>query len=780
MKSGLSPQKSLLSLAVIAGLTGNAYAAESPDSAKKTDYEKIIVTGQKITRTLQETPASIAVFSSDRMEQLELGDLGETLLEAANVHSTPRGLNIRGIDAFVVSGAGSSPLASVYIDNAPMPRRMLANGFSTWDIEQVEILRGPQSTLQGRSSLAGAVIMTSAKPTHEFGGKYRLELGENGQREGAVAVGGSLVEDELAFRFSGEKKSFDGYNFNVTRQEDSDFRDDELYRLKLLYTPQSLPEFSAMLSYTKATTSKGTNGVNVPDEGVDPYKHRIVTNDAPQELNYDTRITNLDINYEISDKLTFKSLTTHAEDKAYWSNYDNDNGPVNHGTRSYQEVAKTLSQEFRLIFEYDNFSGIVGAYYFDREMPASNTGSNRFTLASLGVNAGVLQAGFGLDEATANLVLAQYAAFDPVQLEQRSTFSEDVATKAVFADFTYNVSDELEVFAGIRWDRETNESANSNNYVLMNGDDMPNPANYPAPLNLLIGGINERLLGQLTAANQATMPVEETFSEIVPKIGVNYHINDDVSSSIEIKRGYRSGGAGLNAIRGQAYKYDPEFTTNYEWSLRSLFLDGDLMVNANAFFVDWEDQQVNVQLSANSFDAEIQNAGKSEVKGLEIESFYQLSDEWEFNFSVGLAKTEFTEFEKRIPSQNGEIVRDLSGRRFARAPEWTSNAGVTYTGSNGIFANLNVNYADESPDVVDPDASGTSPTSRFYDPYNDARTLVNLRVGYEWDNYGVFLNAKNLLDEEYIASAPWGEGRRDIRHELGAPRQVSVVFRGTF
>ena len=306
---------------------------------------------------------------------------------------------------------------------------------------------------------------------------------------------------------------------------------------------------------------------------------------------------------------------------------------------------------------------------------------------------------------------------------------------------------------------------------------MPNPANYPSPLNQLIGGINAQLLANVTRANRERPLVDASFTEIIPRVGVSYRVNEDITTSLSIQRGYRSGGVGANTATGNVYQFDPEFTTNYELSLRSIWLDGDLLVNANVFYIDWEDQQVQVQLSSNTFDVEVRNAGASEVKGFELESSYRLSDEWELNASLGLSDTEFTDFVLRIPTEGEDIVRDLSHRRFADAPEWTANAGFTYEGNSGIFANVSLNYANSSPADVNPYIRGLNPGDPNFDLYNQSRTLVNARIGYEWDEMGIYLVGKNILDKEYIDRTAFGTGRRVVRHTLGDPRQLSLVFR---
>ena len=775
-------QKSALHLAILASLTSLAFnvSADNAVDSKQEDYEKIMVRGQKITRTLQETPASIAVFSADKMEQQELGSLSETLFEAANVHASDGSINIRGIDGFDVSGAGSSALASVYIDNAAAPERLVSNGFSTWDINQVEIFRGPQSTLQGRNSLAGAIIMTSEAPSHEFKGKYRVELGENGQREAAVAFGGGLIEDELAFRFSAESQDLDGYNYNPVRKEHSDFREDDLVRLKLLYTPKAISDLSVQLSFTDADTSRGTVGVEQPPEGVSPYDHRIITNNDPQRLEYETQIANVDVNYVINDNWTFTSLTTHANVKSAWDDYDDDNSPVDAGTRYYREKAKSLTQEFRLNFSYDNMTGIIGAYYFDQEIPSAYGGTTRISLASVGLSPSALQTQYNLDGPTSEYVVSQYAGLDPAILNQTNAFREQVTTKALFFDLTYDLTDDWQVFGGLRWDKETNENEDVVSFTLANRDQMPDSTQYPLPLSKLIEGINGLLNGYVISANQEKPLVDGDFNEILPKLGVNYQVNDDITSSFTVQRGYRSGGVGINTAKGTVFQYEPEFTNNYEWSLRSLFLDGDFMLNANVFYIDWRDQQVSVQLSANTFDSETRNAGKSKVQGFELETFYQATSEWEFNVSLGYSKTEFTEFTVEIPTSDGSSLRDLSGRRFPDSPELTANAGVTYTGESGFFTAFNVNYADASPSDVDPYARGLVEGDPNFDVENHGRTLYNMRIGYEWDNMALYLVGKNIFDKEYIEGAAYGTGRRIVRHTLGAPSQFSLVLRGEF
>jgi len=762
-------------------LTFNVAAAEVVDVDKDSKkYERIVVTGQKISRTLQETPASIAVFSTDKIAQQNLGELSEVLFEAANVHTTSSGsFNIRGIDAFNVSGSGSSALASVYLDGAALPETLIRNSFSTWDVNQIEVLRGPQSTLQGRNALAGAIVMTTIAPSHEWSGKYRVQVGENGEQEVAIAVGGSLIEDQLAFRFSAEKEEFDGHVYNIIRKEDAGFKNDELYRLKFLYTPSSLPELSAQLSFTRATTDGGTDSINVPDSG-DPFKQRILTNNDPQTRSYETDLTTLEINYPVSELWNLTSISTYSDVSSSWDDYDSDNGPADGGTRFNHNNAKTFSQEFRLILNGDKLSGLVGAYYFNEDTASKYGGKNGVTLASLGLGSAALVQRFGLNQPTADFVISQYAGFDPAQIETGNTSSGEIKSSAIFADFNYEINDQWNVFTGFRWDRESQDNASAQSVIVENMAAMPNPANYPAPLNQLIGGINAQLVAYVDDANKVAPLTDTSFNEIIPKIGVSYMWNDDLTTSFTFQKGYRSGGVGINVAKSTSFQFDSESTNNYEFSLRSFWLDGDLMFNANAFYLDWKDQQVDVQLSANTFDKETKNAGSSKVKGFELEAYYQVSDTVELSASIGQAKTEFTDFVITIPTNSKPTVFDLTGRSFADSPEFTANLGATYENGKGIFASISANYADSSNADTNPYSRGLVEGDTGFDLRNGSRTLVNMKIGYEWDSVGIYLIGKNILDEEYVAGAAFGDKRRVVRHNLGNPRQISLSVQGTF
>lgn len=767
-------------LALAASLVSNSVVAEVMDAE---EIENIVVTGQKIDRTLQETPNSVAVVTSADIEKQNISNVSDVFSSMPNVHGNLNdGFSIRGIDSFNVSGGGNSYLTSMYFDGAPMPFRMMRMGtLSMWDVSQVEVFRGPQSTIQGRNSLAGAVVIRSEEPTYEYKGKVQAVFGENGQQEFAFAGGGALVEDQLAFRVSAETKDLDGYNYNVTRGEQSDYIESDTLRAKLLFEPKAIEDLTAILSYTKAESEIGPRWANTAVAG----GTREVFFNAPILEYNETDITNLEISYLINDAWTFDSITTYNEVE-YGYLWDGDATEADVSTLDYVRYDETFSQEFRLTFEYEKLKGVIGYYYSDLDVTDKAGGQRALSIASLGLPTLLVAppeyGGLGLPQEVATQVLALYAPADPVRLGTASNLIQGVESTAVFADLTYSLTDNFDLIAGLRFDNEKQKNGSTSLYTIDNADMLPDPVaitQVDAGLGELVGGINIMLHGQAAAASGTADVTDKDFDAFLPKLGVSYKVSEDITLNALYQKGYRSGGVGTNIAQAYVYDYDQEYTDNYELSLRSVWLNGDLVVNANLFYLDWTDQQVTVQLSGNQYDTETENAGKSEVSGFETEIFFYPTDNLTIKGGFGYAKTEFTDFEYLVINE----TVSLNGRPFADSPEHTANIAVSYDFGNGFYINADANYAGDSNAYINPVVviDGFDPSVEA-EPKNDARTLVNVQLGYELENYKVFLTAKNLFDEQYIE-----QFMRDERNEsgypqmiLGTPRQLSLTLQANF
>lgn len=682
---------SLLAKSIVIAISASAITSAFADEKK--DIEKITVTGQKIDRTLQETPTSVAVITNKQIEEQNIIGLYDVFDQTPNVTGRfGSSFSIRGINAFNVSGGGNSYLTSVYVDGATLPYRMIQQGgFSAWDLEQVEILRGPQSTLQGRNALAGAIVVSTKKPMYEWDAKVRVTAGEKGQRDLATAFGGELIDNTLAFRFSGEKNQFDGFNYNTTRKEGSDFNENQTYRLKLRYDSASIDGLSAILSYTYNDSEDGVSWVNYRDSG--HFDHRITTFNDPTFEKTENKLLTLEVDYDINDYWSITSITTKT-DAYYGYEWDGDSSPEPGTTQVDDRDDKSISHESRLIYDNDELRGVIGFYYSDLDVNDLYSGERNMQLVRLGVPqllvTPVEHGGVGLTQEMADVVLGLYAPIDPVKLNSTGHTTQGVTSSALYTEFTYQINEQWEVYGGFRFDREKQENSSDTQILIGNAADMPDPQNplFDAATSQLIAALNAQLL-QMADSASGTEPLSDAdFDAFLPKLGLSYNVNDDIGLHFTYQKGYRSGGVGTNIAQATTHTYEAEYTDNYEFAIRSVWLDGMMTANANFYYLDWEDQQVRVQLSSNTYDTETRNAGSSTVKGFEFESVYQYNDNLRFNFGMGRAITEFKEFEIVLPTG----TNDLAGRAFGGAPEWTANLGMTYESDNW-FANVNANYS---------------------------------------------------------------------------------------
>ena len=772
------------SLMVAFGLASiSAIADEMPDE----NIETIVVTGQKIDRSLKDTPNSVSVMTTSDIEELNVQNMADIYNYIPNVSGEfNQGFTIRGINAFNVSGGGNSFLTSMYLDGAPLPYRVVRGGaLSVWDLSQVEVFRGPQSTLQGRNALAGAIMLRTQDPTYEYEAKGKITLGENGQQEFAVAGGGALINDMLAFRVAIEDKTFDGDIENITRDSGANYQENQTIRGKLLFEPTE--SIDALLTVTSSEAEYGPEWV-LYNYGEDPFQ-RTVWNNSHIFEKTDTDLYNLEVSWEVNDRWSFDSITTYS-DSEYRYNWDGDMTPVQVvEDNRYVRMDETFSQEFRLIFESDNVQAVSGVYFSTLEVDGQANGERFLSFSDLGLpsldvllTAPPQYGGFGLPPEFAAMVVPLYPDIDPVVLGLDSSIDQEVETFAVYTDVTWKLSDQIDILAGLRFDKETQKNSSYANYTINNT--MPDPSSVPTPLDQIVAGINGTLNGMAAAASGVEPEAEADFDAWLPKLGLSYHINEDVTTSFIYQRGYRSGGVGTNIAQQRIFTYDPEYTDNYELSFRSVWLDGDIMFNTNVFYTQWTDQQISIQLSTASFDTETVNAGESNIKGFEAELFYYPTEQLSIVAGIGLAKTEFDKFEYTVQS-TGE-VKNLAGRSFADSPEWTANIALNYDFGNGFTTGVNANYKGESYAYLDPESSlEPAKLSINNDPKNDSRTLINANLAYDWDNYQVRVDVSNLLDEEYITgyfSEADNTGSADSygQHNIGRSRHFSISFLANF
>ncbi len=756
-------------VSALALTVGMAHATETP-TAPAVDQstnavEAVIVTGEKSSRGLQETTTSVAVTTARTIEREHLKTLYDVVNRTANMSDTygKSGFTIRGVSNTNVSGGGSSGLATIYLDGAALPDAAAYSGpLEMWDIGQIEVFRGPQSTLQGRNALAGAVVIRSTDPTFTWGFKARAEAASGDERSIAFAGGGPIIADQLAFRLAVEDKSTDGFIYNPTRHVDAEAADIFNVRGKLLLTPTALPGLKALATYSHFKRDAGYLYTYSRTDTPDHYDHRVDTSGDPQTSNSKGDIFTLDASYKLTDQLTATGVVSwnklHSIGK-----YDADYSParISYGTRD--DTTKTASQELRLNYAHTRFKGLLGFYHAKRDSDLSSVSLTNVQFPTSTLTAVMTQTlvGMGYSQpvaaATAADFSARYAGALPViPVNYSSANPEAIETSALFFDGSFALNDKLTLLGGLRYDHEENTSSSTATAILASA--LPSAATFPAPYQPFVPTVNAFVTGMVAQAGASAPEATRKFNAWLPKIGVKYAWTDDISTSLTAQRGYRSGGQMVNIARSTVAPYDQEYTWNYEASLRTAWLDNTLTVNANAYYTDWKDQQVIVYLGLNAYDYQVVNAGKSHLYGFELEVSQQVTPRFNWYASAGHTRTQFDEFKVNV----GATSTDLTGAEFPYAPHWTLAAGADYRWDNGFVANLNANYRTKAYSQADVNQATDDPVK--------ARALVNGRFGYEQEHWGIYVFGKNLLDKKY---AQYSRSDQNIAL-LGDPRVIGV------
>ncbi|MEM7083143.1 MAG: TonB-dependent receptor [Pseudomonadota bacterium] len=671
----------------------SAQRDDGTDSSRDGDpvLEEVVVYGEKDTRSLQDTLSSVGVVSAKDIEDTGVLDFKEAFRLVANVRDgsgLENGFVIRGINSEGIGlSNGGTPLASLYIDGAvqtPSGSRRGARGL--WDIEQIEVLRGPQSTLSGRNSLAGAIQIVSKDPTYDHEGALRVSTDDQNFREWAIVQSGPILQDQFAARLSHQSVEndtlIDFQNLDLDQQPNKG--EYQQTRLKLLLEPRLLPKFAAR--YTGALSTDEPGAPTVTSAGGFDFEDRV--NRGNFEFR-ETEVQNhtLQLTYEINDKLKLTSQSTISDDetdRAFFV-FVPSSGRVEQRTDGQIEFSN-IAHELRLNYEQPGgrTRGVLGAFIFEQDL---------------------------LNSTTAQFISGQSTLFGADIVEKN---------RAIFGQFDWAINDKWTVTVGGRYDE--GEFTGS----LFSGDPQ-NPIERENP--------------------------DSDYSVFLPKFGVQYYITEDVSVGATYQEGFRAGGAGIT--QNTVFFYDPESTRSYELALRSMWLDSRLRLNANAFFTDWVDQQITVQVSEFPGDEITENLGGSEMAGAEFELQFAFTPELTLAVSAGLLRTRIT----RARSSN-QAIGESAGDSFSEAPERTASFNLNYRHPNGFFFSVDSESTEEYFSRIP-----NNPLNRI-----DRYFVLNARAGYEWASGKVTLQVDNAFDRTYLLGVDeFGTG------VLGLPRTVGLT-----
>ncbi|MEP2653375.1 MAG: TonB-dependent receptor plug domain-containing protein, partial [Paraglaciecola sp.] len=251
-------------LVIASSFMANAVAEDSVSSNQ--EIEQIYIVGSKQELTLQEVDASVELFTEERLDAERIVDISDVLIRIPNVASNGAGssVTIRGIGRTGSTGSGQGVTSNIYIDGSPLSGTALNRGVtSLWDTQQVEVLRGSQSSIQGRNALAGAIVVTTAEPTYEESGKFRLSYAEHNTSQIAGAYGNSIIDEQLAFRVAADFQNTDGFIDSIYFDDNTDKEERLLLRAKFLFEPKAIDDLTMKLTVDHNDIQVGNGSLSV-------------------------------------------------------------------------------------------------------------------------------------------------------------------------------------------------------------------------------------------------------------------------------------------------------------------------------------------------------------------------------------------------------------------------------------------------------------------------------------------------------------------------------------
>jgi len=736
-----------IALCVATALQTNTVVAQEA-AAKESALEKITVTAQKRTQSIQDVPISIATLSGEKFESIFSG--GEDILalavrvpglyaESSNGRVAPR-FYIRGLGNTDFDLAASQPV-SIIMDDV-VKENVILKSFPLFDIQQVEVIRGPQGTLFGRNTTAGIIKFDSVKPTEDFDAYGKVSVASFGTVNVEGAVGGGLA-DNVAGRFSFLSQQRDDYIDNAFSGEDDVIGgyDELAWRAQLLFTPiDDLEmllnvhgrELEGTASIFRANVfTKGSNNLNQNyDRTTVFYDGNLLGNgfdNNPQE--YENYGFSFKVDYDFNG-LTFTSITANEEANGS-SLGDIDGGagqldtsvpgfiPFTAVTQDKLDDLEQFTQEFRLASNNtDAFNWQVGAFYYD----------SSFNVTSI-------DGYFGA-----------------------TTVFHDNQTWAVFGQGSYDVSDKLTITAGLRYTDDEKSlvvgDQNIDGFALITGD----------------------------ASIQSYDPINVADDQVGYEISANYKLDDNSSLFARYANGFRAQSIqGRDvAFEGSPSVADAETINSVEFGFKSDLLDNSLRLNAAVFYYTVDDIQFSA-IGGGANNTALINADKGSAYGFEVDATYIVND--------SLVLTAGYSFNKTKIEDNGLFVfpcgaRDdlapnctvtdpvtannralIDGNPFPQAPETIFNFTARYS----------VPMGDDGELFAYTDWAFQGKTNLFLYESVEFQTDNNfeagLRLGYEnfAHNYTVAIFARNLTDEDNV------KGAIDFNNFTGIVNEPRVV-----
>lgn len=718
--------------------------------------DPLMVTAQKFSEPVQDVPIAMTTYGTRDLERLLVNELEDFAAFAPNVEIQEQSPNNPG---FVIRGITSDsgaafiePRVSVFQDGVSISKSR-GSYLELFDVERIEVLRGPQGTLFGRGAQIGAIHILQNKA--RFINSTHLEAGTGNKSrrvvEGHVNV--PVMEDSFAVRFAGTWASRDGYVDNLGA-EALNGKESRAGRISLRWDPSERTRLDAIFNYQEddypGTSFK--SGIFAPpggDTGAASFAGLNRGNDL--FIKRDVWGLTLLASHDLNNNLALNSITGYREFDSH-EEFDAD------GTLAYflefGEIAygDQFSQEFRLNYDAGGpFKGFAGISFFSesgfQKVPLRTDERSVLTFVGLGEP---LIGPDGLPLIVSEVNPATGTPLNTNYTESFTNFGDNTAYEA-FLDGTWRLGDQLELTAGIRITREEIESAyeqENNRFPFFNG----NP-------------------GFLLPATNGRQEGSGEFTSAVGRLVATYHYSEDSNVFASVSRGRRPNV--INVDNDGAEVLDDEIVLSYEIGYKGLLLGGRLSLEVNVFHYDYSNFQTNVLELGDDGNiiAETQDNGSATAWGAEAQVRMQVN---EFVYVFASAGWLDATFDDTDSEGNGQ---ELAGNRFRLSPESTFALGMTLElplrGQGTLY--LSPNYTWKSQFFFEEENQQGIEQGDF--------GLLNASLGYRWQGGKYELSAfgTNLLDKEYLVDAGnTGESFGIPTFIAGPPALYGLEFRIRF
>lgn len=683
--------------AILATASLAALAAATPAIAQEAPVQEddggalreIVVTAQKRAESVQSIPIAVTALDQTALESATIDDIRDIagrvpslVVDSVGAGPSAAAISIRGI-SFEDIEKSFDPAVGVVVDGVFIGTNT-GQLLDSFDMERLEVLRGPQGTLFGRNTIGGVINVTRTRPTDEFGVRGQFAYGNFDTKRGRLVVNTGSLGGIIALKAFGYYDKTDGYYFNVTKNKREGEYETLTGGVTALITPSDA--ISAQITYQHsrergetivAPLSETGRDVVCAAPGAPGFSPAVQCNrstqpnrglyttyssiDTPVRNDVDSITGNID--FELSDNLTLSSVTGYIKNRESVTQ-DFDASSVNFFETKRDQSYKQFSQEVRLLADFDMVNLLVGGYYF----------SSNYTLDQ-STNFGVVL-GQG-----STAVLRQYV-------------DHHAKSYAGFADAQISLTDQFKISVGARYTQDKKRIFN--NYGRIG-------ALVGLTLPTFDGTSCVAVTGTTSPAPGVVIPVyspanncsgSDSFGKFTWRANAEYTIEPGKLVYGSFSRGFRSGGFnGRAASPTSLGPYQPETVDAFEVGLKADWLDRTLRTNLAAYYTKYNNKQEEVVQpsppgSSSPQETVVKNASSADIKGFEAEIIAQLSSALSFSASFSYTDAKYKNFFNDVVglttgSAADGIADDVSTLTLRRAPKFQWSAGLNYSKDMG-------------------------------------------------------------------------------------------------